>query len=132
MLEHLPATAAIQADDIIAMNGSPDRHRGVRSIPVSGADSISSSEAMKNGRRIRASNARPAMSRCGRRRRQRCALMKAKQRVPALRGGRPDDLASNGGGCDRNFVAARLDEMDNHAQQPRESEECRFIAHLSG
>jgi hypothetical protein len=100
-LEHLPAPAAIQADDIIAMNGSPDRHRGVRSLPVSGADSISSSEAMKNGRGIRASNTRPAMSRCGRRRRQRCALMKAKQRVPALRGGRPDGLAWNRGGCDR-------------------------------
>src|ERR1700730_2343302 len=39
--------------------------------------------------------------RCGRRRRQRCALMKAKQRVPALRGGQPDDLASNRGSCDR-------------------------------
>jgi hypothetical protein len=39
--------------------------------------------------------------RCGRRRRQRCALMKAKQRLPALRSGQPDDLASNRGSCDR-------------------------------
>jgi len=38
---------------------------------------------------------------CDSRRRQRCALMKAKQRVPALRGGQPDDLASNRGSCDR-------------------------------
>jgi hypothetical protein len=30
--------------------------------------------------------------RCGRRRRQRCALMKAKQRLPALRSGQSDDL----------------------------------------
>lgn len=27
--------------------------------------------------------------------------MKAKQRVPALRGGPPDDLATNRGGCDQ-------------------------------
>jgi hypothetical protein len=39
--------------------------------------------------------------RCGRRRRQRCALMKAKQRVPALRGGQPGDLASNRRSGDR-------------------------------
>src|SRR5580700_4050990 len=60
-------------------------------------------------------------------------LMKAKQRVPALRGGQPDDLASNRGSCDSNlpddlasnrgscdsnFVAARLDETENRAQQP--------------
>jgi len=31
--KHLPATAAIQADDIIAMNGSPDWHREVSPYP---------------------------------------------------------------------------------------------------
>src|SRR5882762_6464766 len=39
--------------------------------------------------------------RCDRRRRQWCACMKAKQQVPALRGGQPGDLASNRGSCDR-------------------------------
>ena len=43
--------------------------------------------------------------------------MKAKQRVPALRGGQPDDLASTRG-LRSNFVAARLDETENRAQQP--------------
>jgi hypothetical protein len=52
-----------------------------------------------------------------RRRRQRCVLIKAKQRVSALRGGQPDDLAAKRGRLRLNFVAARLDETQNHAQQ---------------
>jgi hypothetical protein len=39
--------------------------------------------------------------RWARQRPQRCALMMAKQRVPAPRGGHPNDLASKRGGCDR-------------------------------
>jgi hypothetical protein len=44
--------------------------------------------------------------------------MKAKQRVPALRGGQPDDLASKQGHLRSNFLAGRVDETENHAQQP--------------
>jgi hypothetical protein len=39
--------------------------------------------------------------RCNRRRRQRCALMKVTQRVPAVRGELTDDLGANTDSCDR-------------------------------
>jgi hypothetical protein len=32
--------------------------------------------------------------------------------------GKPDDLASNRGGCAQIFIAARLDETENHANRP--------------
>ena len=43
--------------------------------------------------------------------------MKARHRVPAVRGGRPDDFAANGIGCDRILVAAPPDETENHPRQ---------------
>ena len=46
-----------------------------------------------------------------------CALIKAKQRVSALRGGQPYYLAAKWGRLQFNFVVARLDETENHAQQ---------------
>jgi hypothetical protein len=44
-------------------------------------------------------------------------LINAKPRVPALRGGQPDDFAANGIGYDRILVAALPDETENHPQQ---------------
>jgi len=43
--------------------------------------------------------------------------MNVKQRVAALRGEQPDDLAAKGGRLRSNFVARRPDETEDHAQR---------------
>src|SRR6516162_8107840 len=68
-------------------------------------------------------------------RRERCVLMMAEQRVPALRGGASRRFGCERVGCESNFVATRLPETENRTQHICSVPRCKatsITSHTNG